>query len=417
MKKIIFKLLIFSNILLFAKFSYTQSGWIKQYLGNSTIVTIHFFNQNTGLAANYDGTLYKSTNGGINWISSSDVYKIYSGYYFDESNFVLVGEDIHYWGWVGIYINGIRTDYILYPTNLAFLYFSTTDWINENTGYVAGSNWDMVGYTGKVVKTTNKGLNWTDATPTPSLFVNDIKFINSNTGYILDPYAKKTTNAGNNWVLCQSYSIGGNSIAIANPDTMFIVGSYGTIYFSSNSGTNWISRSIGSSASLDCVNFFNGKTGWICGTGGLVMRTTNAGINWNSQVSGTLVRLRTIQILNMNNLWIAGDSGVILHTTTGGLTFTKEYTKEIPLTFILKQNYPNPFNPVTKIEFDVSRTEFIVLRIFDVQGKEISTLVNEKLNPGKYSVDWNASAFPSGVYFYRLFTNSFSETKKMLLVK
>lgn len=92
-------------------------------------------------------------------------------------------------------------------------------------------------------------------------------------------------------------------------------------------------------------------------------------------------------------------------------------SKEIPVKFNLYQNYPNPFNPVTKFKFDIPKAENVVLKIYDALGKEISSIMNEKLNPGAYSVDWDASAYPSGVYFYQLITGSFTETKKMILVK
>lgn len=94
----------------------------------------------------------------------------------------------------------------------------------------------------------------------------------------------------------------------------------------------------------------------------------------------------------------------------------------VPVMFNLQQNYPNPFNPTTKIKFSLSihseggATEAKLI-IYDVLGKEIATLVNEHLNPGTYEVEWNGSNYSSGIYFYRLKTESFSETKKMILIK
>ncbi len=85
--------------------------------------------------------------------------------------------------------------------------------------------------------------------------------------------------------------------------------------------------------------------------------------------------------------------------------------------FKLEQNYPNPFNPRTRIEFQVSSFKFVKLKVFDILGKEVATLVNEKLSAGTYSVNWNAAEYPSGVYFYKLITDGYSETKRMLLLK
>lgn len=89
----------------------------------------------------------------------------------------------------------------------------------------------------------------------------------------------------------------------------------------------------------------------------------------------------------------------------------------IPGSFELKQNYPNPFNPVTNIRIKTPKEGFAKLTVFDVTGKEVAILVNENLKAGEYNVDFNASSLTSGVYFYRLVTNGFTDVKKMMLVK
>jgi hypothetical protein len=98
---------------------------------------------------------------------------------------------------------------------------------------------------------------------------------------------------------------------------------------------------------------------------------------------------------------------------------------EVPNSFTLYQNYPNPFNPVTKIKFEIplsrgvseGRGVFTKLVVYDLTGKEITVLVNENLKPGTYEVEWDGTDYPSGVYFYKLITNPYSETKKMVLIK
>ncbi len=91
----------------------------------------------------------------------------------------------------------------------------------------------------------------------------------------------------------------------------------------------------------------------------------------------------------------------------------------VPGSFRLYQNYPNPFNPATKIKFDISTVSSspVKLAVYDVLGREIAVLVNEKLKAGTYEAEWNASSYPSGVYFYKLITDSYTETKKMVLIK
>jgi hypothetical protein len=88
-----------------------------------------------------------------------------------------------------------------------------------------------------------------------------------------------------------------------------------------------------------------------------------------------------------------------------------------PQLFSLRQNYPNPFNPVTKIEFDIPENSNAKIIIYDLLGREVTTLINEQLKPGSYSVDWDGTGFASGVYFYSLITNEFTETKRMVLIK
>jgi hypothetical protein len=107
----------------------------------------------------------------------------------------------------------------------------------------------------------------------------------------------------------------------------------------------------------------------------------------------------------------------------------------LPAKFSLEQNFPNPFNPATTIMVQTQISGWVILKVYDVLGREVATLMNEEKPPGIYSVDWNANSFDAGVYFYRLSvypallqgsnspsgkggqTNMFSETRKMLLIK
>jgi hypothetical protein len=106
-------------------------------------------------------------------------------------------------------------------------------------------------------------------------------------------------------------------------------------------------------------------------------------------------------------------NGIQIGTITGNST-PEEYLPEF---FELQQNYPNPFNPVTHFGFKIAEFGLVKLMIYDVLGKEMQTLVSEELQPGSYEADWEASAYPSGVYYYKLESNKFTETKKMVLIK
>lgn len=99
------------------------------------------------------------------------------------------------------------------------------------------------------------------------------------------------------------------------------------------------------------------------------------------------------------------------------MTSVYRISTEVPEKYFLHQNYPNPFNPETNLEFGISDLGFVSLKIYDNLGKEVASLVNSELGPGYYQYKFNASALTSGIYFYKLVTGSFSETKRMVLLK
>jgi hypothetical protein len=106
-----------------------------------------------------------------------------------------------------------------------------------------------------------------------------------------------------------------------------------------------------------------------------------------------------------------------LQVARGTVTGVETASGSIPSTFSLLQNYPNPFNPTTNIEFRIANLELVTLKVFDLLGREISTLVNEVRPAGLYTVRWDASSLPSGVYFYRLQAREFVQTRKMVITK
>jgi hypothetical protein len=89
----------------------------------------------------------------------------------------------------------------------------------------------------------------------------------------------------------------------------------------------------------------------------------------------------------------------------------------IPAAFALEQNYPNPFNPSTVISFTTSKEELVQLSVYNILGNKVATLLNKKIGAGQYHVSFNAANLSAGVYFYKLEAGSFSDTKRMLLLK
>ena len=145
-------------------------------------------------------------------------------------------------------------------------------------------------------------------------------------------------------------------------------------------------------------------------------RSTDNGDSWTETNSG------------LSNLYVTSidinSSGYIYAGTYGGGVFRSinstvsvEQENILPSIYFLNQNYPNPFNPNTIINYSIPNQSYVTLKVFDVLGREIETLVNEEQAAGIYEIDWNAENNSSGVYFYRISTGSFSDTKKMLLIR
>ena len=155
-------------------------------------------------------------------------------------------------------------------------------------------------------------------------------------------------------------------------------------------------------------------------------RSTDAGVSW---IADTQL---TVNFASQNpSVSISGTAVYVVwkdyrdgnweiyskQNPTGNPVGIINISSEIPNEFSLGKNYPNPFNPATKIKFALHNKSFAKLVIYDGLGREVETIVNEQLNAGSYEADWNASNFPSGVYFYKLTTGDFSKTNKMLLIK
>jgi Secretion system C-terminal sorting domain len=123
--------------------------------------------------------------------------------------------------------------------------------------------------------------------------------------------------------------------------------------------------------------------------------------------------------MNANHTFILQNSStpIVLNTTFGSLTGIKKSDNLTPNKYSLDQNYPNPFNPSTIIRYSVPQRSMVSLKIYDITGREVQTLLNQEMNSGNYEVTFNASKLASGVYFYTLRSNNFVSTKKMMLIK
>ncbi len=415
--------LFLAIIILLQSLTFSQNGWVLQNSGiNKFICSSYFVNDFIGYAGSSGGDILKTINGGIQWFS------VYSNPEYSIDDVFFIYSNI---GWaVGFRnppeiknvvlktVNGGATWSEIYVDSLysfgSEIYFS-----DLTTGYLACGN---------LKKTTNGGVNWFTVFDNSS---SGIFFLNTNTGWTSgrNRGVDKTTDGGNSWInqypfFYHNYDA---DIYFINEQKGFAVngyfGSYGYLYYTTNGGLNW-NENHDFQYLVNSIKFVNTNTGYMLALGYYneiqLSKTTNGGANWilhninSTKIPGHLF------FRSVNTGWLVGDSGLIMKTTNGGVTIgIQQIGINVPGDFSLFQNYPNPFNPSTKIRFDISGTTAAqtFLIVYDLLGREVAVLVNEKLRPGEYEVDFNASNYPSGVYYYKLSAGNFSETRKMVIVK
>jgi hypothetical protein len=187
------------------------------------------------------------------------------------------------------------------------------------------------------------------------------------------------------------------------------------LYKTTDGGFTWLQSN--QTATLNYSNHFfvNPDTGWCVGTWGII-RTNDGGANWTQQTSNAGGLLTAVYFHGNKTGWAVGRTGRIFKTVTGGIVTVGTVT-EAATSFDLFQNYPNPFNPVTQIDYTISHNSAVRLVVYDINGKEVRTLVNGRLQAGRHTARFDAGDNPSGVYFYELSTETSSVVKRMVLVR
>ena len=187
--------------------------------------------------------------------------------------------------------------------------------------------------------------------------------------------------------------------------------------------TTWTVQAAGFSFTPSSITVNVGDTvkwQWVEGTHTTTSATIPAGAaSWNQPLDAVNSTYKYVVTLpgTYNYICIPHQSfgmvGVI-HSNPIGI---KPLGTAVPDVYNLGQNFPNPFNPSTNITFDLPKNAAVKLVVYNIIGEQSAVLFNGELNAGSYNADWDASNFPSGVYFYRLSTDDFSQTKRMILVK
>ncbi len=218
-------------------------------------------------------------------------------------------------------------------------------------------------------------------------------------------YLNLTGQTGNGWFAIDYFTLSGSVVEITAPVTL---ASFNSIVTGRNVSIKWTTTEEINNAGFEIeraeVNSDNsvfGRIAFINGKGTVNTQTYYSYEDRNLSTGKYKYRLKQIdfngnyEYYNLNNEVVIG----------------------VPQKFNLSQNYPNPFNPVTKINFDLPKDAKVELTVFDMPGREIATLINEQKTAGYYTVEFNASQFTSGIYFYRLVSGDFSMVKKMVVLK
>lgn len=343
------------------------AGTWQTFQTPSPISALNFFYYDYGFICCADSNIYQTTDAGESW---------------------------NYFGSLSEGVNDIDLGYDIY--NLK--------------GYVCGNN-GTIGYlqdTNLVI--INSGFN-TDFIKICFPFNDKVWLVGESSVYLYDgiTFSKQFTS---NFKL--------NSLYFWNELYGLVVGDSGYIAKTTDGGITWIQKqnSDPSNRNLNDI-YFVSFFGFAVGDNGLILETTDAGESWTMN-SGQLTTndLQAVHIAGGGVEWGPGlavgkNKTVLLYPIIVSVD-----DKAGPAdNFYLYQNYPNPFNPATTLSFVIGNQSFVLLKVYDVLGNEIATLVNEEKQSGTYEIGFNAAGLSSGIYFYQLQAGSFIQTRKMIYLK
>jgi photosystem II stability/assembly factor-like uncharacterized protein len=432
-------LLVYLLLLSASSNIFSQSGWMQISSGTSSSLSNEFFlNENTGWICGSYGTIIKTTNKGANWI-------------LQQSNMNFELSDIHFinvntgWAAGGVFVSpgtadnrmnickttngGLNWNVILSETDfdnrLSVIYFS-----DASNGIALGRGGNGSVTTGVIRRTSNGGTNWSYNGFRSTV----MKQIDSQSNiWIISKYADDTGHDTSYLQYSSDFGITWNTklktsqhafldFNLVNDSTIILLTRVDTIAFANgilsttNAGNDWRVTTFFAGTAVFNLEFVDVNTGWAAGS--IIYRTTNGGSNWLEQLNVYPEDINGVLMRDHKSGIAYGDQGMLYTTSTGGIMNSISYSTATPKDFELCQNYPNPFNPLTIISYEIGKSNFVTIKVYDVSGKYVTTVVNEVKSAGRYEVEFNASELPSGLYFYSLLINGkIVSTKRMVLTK
>jgi len=388
-------------------------------ISTDTLSGIHFLSSTLGYTAGDNGRIYKTTNGGYNWLlmNTNSTDKLKSVFCLDNNNTYAVGNS-------GTILqtttNGLTWSKITKTLNN----LNSIKFFNQNFGYIAGDNGTILGrepVPGNVIigsDTIRTGFpfyTYYMDSRTQILYLSNelIAGGGSPSGGIINRISFNVASYAPQMMNGLEIKL---QNTLANNITSFENNYWTTVY----QGNDFIEQNGWKTFNLTTPFFWDGSNLLIdiCFnnsfyTTNSLVRATNANYKVIHQhadlTSGNgCTDLTTPQSFNTR-------PNIVLDIPV--LTGNENQGSNLPADYRLYQNYPNPFNPSTKIKFDLPEPGFTTLKIFNILGQNVATLINENKNEGTYVLDFNASNLPSGIYFYKLISGDFIQIKKMIYIK
>lgn len=404
--------------------SHINGQWYQQNSGTtSTILSVQFVDNNIGWAVGTESQgvhiLFKTTNGGSDWFEQDTLLSSLEGsfttfYFLNESTGWFIAYKFDETSNIYKTTDGGDNWNIQFTTPPFGAVLNDIQFTDSLIGYSAG--WGQLS-SGYIYKSTDGGNNWDLLLgPASAISTTSLIFINSDTGWVAGSNILKTTNGGNIWqeqINIEPYDF--ISVQFVNDEIGWASIDFPSgIFKTTDGGGTWYQQS---AIELRSTFFVDTLYGWLV-NGSNIYKTNNGGDDWILQSSISDQELWDIFFIDQNAGWAVGNNGAIIKTTNGGVTFLDDKNEvNIPQYFSLSQNYPNPFNPNTYIKYQIPELRFVTLKVYDILGNEVATLVNEVKHAGSYEVEFDGTRLTSGIYFYRIISGSYSDTKKLVLLK